>query len=144
MAQRFTQHKTIADKWLVIISTLRLSLVFSIQEVHKSNKFTPHRTPNHITNFIISCRYESHTSQMTISVQFLFYTDTCLHGSCNTAALVTLNFFLAVTMFDCWWALQAALSITSYGFPSPECSKPACHSVLTLFFGIFSSFFFGL
>jgi len=82
--KEFTHCKTIAAKWLAIFSTLRLSLVFSIHEVHKSNKFTPHKTWNYITNFIISCRYETHTSQMTISLQFLFYTDTCLHGSCNT------------------------------------------------------------
>lgn len=59
------------------------SLFFLLQEVHKSNIFTPHKTKNHITNFIISCGYESCNSQMRTSAQFLFCTDTCLHGSCN-------------------------------------------------------------
>lgn len=81
----FTQYNITADftTWLVIICSLRLLLYFSMQEAHKSNKFTPHKAENHITNFIISCGYESCTSQMTISARFLFCADTRLHGSCN-------------------------------------------------------------
>lgn len=85
--------------WLTIICSPRLTLFFPLQEVHKSNKFTPHKTENHITNFIISCGYEGCNSQMRTSAQFLFCTDTCLHGSCNTVLYWRLwTRFLAVTL----------------------------------------------
>lgn len=119
------------------------SLVFSLQEAHKSNKLTPHKTKINITNFSISCGYESCDSQMRTLAQFLFYNDTCLHGSHNPQLCWWLwTHFLAINSCDCRWALKAALSIT-YEFLFTECSKCACHSVLTLFC-IFSSFFFGL
>lgn len=50
------------------------SLVFPLEEAHKSNKFTPHKNKNNITNFSISRGYESCDSQMrTLFILHNFY-----------------------------------------------------------------------